>query len=310
MINKNKKEITYSVLLMVIPLAILFTTYFVSRENKEELVTIEEQEIIEEINVFDDLKIEAKAAIVKDMNTGEILYAKNADLSLPLASITKVLTVLTVDKLIDKDTIRISLNDLLTEGDNNLLVGENFNKQDLIDLTLSVSSNDGATALASNAISSLRLGNQKVDFIEEMNELAQEIGMTRSKFYNETGLDQNEKSAGAYGSANDIAKLFEYAISNNKDLFKATAKNSLTVTSKEGFIHNTSNTNEIVDSLPNLLAGKTGYTDIAGGNLAVVIDPSLNKPLTIVVLGSSVDGRFVDVQKLSDKTIEYFKNKK
>jgi len=309
MLNNNKKEILYSVMLMIVPLAILFTTYIMSIEKKEDEVVKIQEEIKQQINVFESLEIEAKSALVKDLNTGEILFAKNADLSLPLASITKVLTVLTVDKLLDKNTIRISLNDLLTEGNSNLLAGENFNTQDLIDLTLSISSNDGATALASNAISSLNLGNARIDFVDEMNKLAQEIGMHRSRFYNETGLDENEKRAGAYGSANDIAKLFEYAISTNRELFEGTAKSNISVTSKEGYIHNASNTNQIVDELPNLIAGKTGFTDIAGGNLAVVIDPSLNTPVAIVVLGSSIDGRFEDVKKLSEKTTEYFKNK-
>jgi D-alanyl-D-alanine carboxypeptidase len=309
MLNSNKKEILYSITLMVVPLAILFTTYTMSIEKKEVAVIEKQTEIENYINVFDDLEIEGKSAIVKDVNTGEILFAKNADLSLPLASITKILTILTVDKLLEKNTIRISNNDLQTEGESFLLEGENFDTQDLIDLTLSISSNDGATALASNAISSLHLGNRKVNFVEEMNKLAQEIGMNRSNFYNETGLDENIKRAGAYGSANDIAKLFEYAITTNRELFEGTAKSSLTVISKEGYIHNASNTNEIVDDLPNLIAGKTGYTDIAGGNLAVVIDPALNAPVVIVVLGSSVDGRFIDVEKLSKKTTEYFKNK-
>jgi D-alanyl-D-alanine carboxypeptidase (penicillin-binding protein 5/6) len=308
MINKNKKEIIYSVLLLAIPLMILFTTYVLSTEKVEEEKIIEETNEENELVFFDDINLIAKAAIVKDITTGEILYQKNADLSLPLASITKVLTVLTVDRLTSNSTVRINYEDLLTEGNSNLLVGENFDKKDLIDLTLSVSSNDGATALMSNVISSLKL-NDTNDFITEMNNLADEIGMTRSHFYNETGLDRNQKSAGAYGSANDVSKLFEYAVSTHKDLFEATAKSNLTVRSQEGFVHNASNTNQIVDDLPNLLAGKTGYTDIAGGNLGVVIDPSLNKPVVIVVLGSTIDGRFEDVKKLSDETIQYFKNK-
>lgn len=306
MVNKNKKEIIYSVLLLVLPLMVLFTTYILSREQVEKEELVQEPINSIDVSVFENTDIIAKSAVVKDINTGEILYQKNPDISLPLASITKVLTVLTVDKLTDNEMVKINYEDLLTEGNSNLLVGESFDKKDLIDLTLSISSNDGATALASNVISSIN-STKEIDFINEMNKLAQEIGMTRSNFYNETGLDENTKRAGAYGSANDVAKLFEYAVSTNKNLFEATAKSNLTVRSQEGYIHNASNTNQIVDDLPNLIAGKTGYTDIAGGNLAVVIDPSLNKPIVIVVLGSTIDGRFEDVQKLSEKTLEYFK---
>ena len=303
--SNNKKEITYSAILLIVPLIVLFTTAIITKE-KEEIVKLEQEKIVQEVNAFEETNLTGKSAIVKDLNSGEILFAKNPDVSLPLASITKILTVLTADKLTDDKNIRISFQDLLTEGDNNLLEGENFNIQDLIDLTLSASANDGATALASSAISSF--GN-KTDFIDEMNKLASEIGMTRSRFYNETGLDENKKTAGAYGSANDVAKMFEYAIDTNKELFEATAKENLTIRSKEGFIHNASNTNNIVNKLPNILAGKTGFTDIAGGNLAVVIDPALNNPIVIVVLGSTIEGRFEDVEKLAEKTTEYFKNK-
>lgn len=308
--NLNKKEIVYSILILTIPLVILFTTYFVSRDNSDKSLSqtdTVEREYSQKINVFNDVELLARSVIVKDINTGEVLYAKNPDISLPLASITKILTILTVDKLSQEELITISAEDLLAEGDSGFLVGENFKIQDLINLTLTTSSNDGAVALSSSVINAF-LPDRKIDFIEEMNNFAREIGMERSRFYNETGLDENEKRAGAYGSANDVAELFEYAIKNKRNLLESTTKSNMIIKSLEGYIYNASNTNEIVDELPNLIAGKTGYTDIAGGNLAVVIDPFLNRPIVIVVLGSTQDGRFDDIKKLSEKTLDYFKN--
>ena len=79
----------------------------------------------------------------------------------------------------------------------------------------------------------------------------------------------------------------------------------LTVRSKEGFEHHLRNTNQIVNSLPNIVGSKTGFTEVAGGNLAVVIDPALNTPVVIVVLGSSKDGRFKDVERLTNATLDY-----
>ncbi len=305
--HNNKKEITYSILLLVIPMLILFSTFLLTRKTPAKEVLVEEPKSKVVSDVFNDINLIAKSAVVKDLNTGKILYSKNADTTLPLASITKILTVLTFDKLFDEETAQIKLQDLLTEGNSNLIVGESFDTKDLIDLTLTVSSNDGATALASNVINSFS-SYQEIDFIEEMNKLAKKIGMNQSVFYNETGLDINESKAGAYGSASDVAKLFEYALKNRKDLFDATTKSNLTVESQEGLIHNAQNTNKIVNDLPNILVGKTGYTDIAGGNLAVAIDPSLNRPVLIIVLGSTIDGRFEDINLLAEKTIEYFKN--
>jgi D-alanyl-D-alanine carboxypeptidase len=75
--------------------------------------------------------------------------------------------------------------------------------------------------------------------------------------------------------------------------------------SEDGFIHTAENTNKQVYSFPGLLGSKTGYTDYAGGNLAVVFDAGLNHPIAVVVLGSSLDGRFTDVRKLVDATAEY-----
>jgi D-alanyl-D-alanine carboxypeptidase len=104
----------------------------------------------------------------------------------------------------------------------------------------------------------------------------------------------------------DIATLFEYVLKYEPELFEATTDDTATVISTNGINHNIENTNEIINELPNVIASKTGFTDVAGGNLAVIIDPGLNRPVVIVVMGSSKDGRFKDVERLSSATLEYF----
>ena len=103
-----------------------------------------------------------------------------------------------------------------------------------------------------------------------------------------------------------MSRLVEYIIKNHPELLEATKHNILNTESKQGIHHTIYNTNNIVDSLPNIIGSKTGYTDIAGGNLTVVIDPALNRPVSITVLGSSKEGRFKDVEKLSNATLVYF----
>jgi D-alanyl-D-alanine carboxypeptidase len=88
-----------------------------------------------------------------------------------------------------------------------------------------------------------------------------------------------------------------------------TSLDQISIKSSNGFYHKIENTNTIVGELPNILASKTGFTDLAGGNLAVIIDPSLNRPILIVVLGSTKEGRFQDVSNLAQKTIEYLSYK-
>ena len=64
------------------------------------------------------------------------------------------------------------------------------------------------------------------------------------------------------------------------------------------------NTNEALGELPGLIMGKTGITDLAGGNLGIVFEVSPNHPVVAVVLGSTRDGRFEDMKKLVARTQE------
>ncbi|HRY30945.1 MAG TPA: hypothetical protein P5328_00940 [Candidatus Paceibacterota bacterium] len=307
---RQNKEILYSLVLIVVPVAILFLiTIFV----KIRPISIEPAEIIPETvkpaDIFGNVEIEARAAIVKDINAGEILFGKNENLPLALASLTKVLTALTFEVNAAEEIINITYDDLKEEGNSLLYPGERFYKKDLIDFTLITSSNDASAALAANTLSgsTKELSSPREAFVDEMNRLAKLIGMKSSNFSNETGLDKSPTSAGAYGSASDIATLFEYILKNYPEILEATGKSITTIRSVNGIVHQATNTNEIIDKLPNAIASKTGFTDIAGGNLAVVIDPGLNRPIIIVVLGSTEEGRFADVEKLAQKTEEYLK---
>jgi D-alanyl-D-alanine carboxypeptidase (penicillin-binding protein 5/6) len=307
---KQNKEIYYSILLIVIPLILFFTAIFVSKSDIDDFAS-DRQTITDlaaetaQINTFAGVKIKGKSAIVKDLKTGEILYAKNETVPLPLASITKVLTALTVATNSSTNVVGISEKALETEGESQLFSGEKFYKKDLINLTLISSSNDGAAALAIDTFSVAK--DPQDEFIKEMNVLAQKIGMKDSYFYNETGLDNDEVTAGAHGSAKDVAIMFEYALSKHPEIIEFTKEGTLYIKSINGLIHTAQNTNEIVGSLPNTIASKTGFTDIAGGNLAVIIDPTLNNPVAIVVLGSTEQGRFEDVEKLASKTTDFFR---
>jgi D-alanyl-D-alanine carboxypeptidase len=93
-----------------------------------------------------------------------------------------------------------------------------------------------------------------------------------------------------------------YIISNYPDLLESTKNLEKNISSKN-FVHKAVNTNEIVNKIPNIIASKTGFTDKAGGNLLVVFDAGVNRPISIIVLGSTINGRFEDVLKLASSTI-------
>lgn len=300
-------------------LLVVLVSVFLFAQSSAQVKPIEENPIEETLYValpyqpFANVQISAKAAIVRNINTGQILYEKNAHEPLPLASLTKVVTALTATEILNehnKEVVQINWKDLQAEGDENLISGEHFTTQDLLDFILVTSSNDASRAIASTAGAFLTYDEtlQKPEdaFVARMNTVAQKIGMQNTVFLNESGLDADEsnREPGAVGSARDVATLFEYVLNHTPALLEATRADTITITSKEGYQHQLQNTNGIVGKLPNILGSKTGFTLTAGGNLAVVIDPSLNDPIVIVVLGSSKEGRFKDVERLATATLE------
>ncbi|MEK7634859.1 MAG: hypothetical protein AAB446_00260 [Patescibacteria group bacterium] len=267
---------------------------------------------VEVPNIFAKVDLEAKGAIVWDVVNEKELFSKNPNEPLPLASLTKVMTAVTTDgKFNNSEQIKITQADLSPEGDSGLVVGDTWKARDLRDFTLITSSNDGAFALASvigtkinPPIKVSSSTDVQADFIKKMNETASKIGLTNSKFFNEHGLDIDINKGGAYGSAKDMATLFEYTLKNYPEILEATRYKNLQFASGQK-TYSAENTNILVDKIPNLIASKTGYTLLAGGNLIIAFDAGLGRPIIISVLGSTEAGRFTDVQKLVDASLKY-----
>ena len=114
---------------------------------------------------------------------------------------------------------------------------------------------------------------------------------------NETGLDEEVGISGAYGSAKDVATLFEYIIHVEPNLFSATTMESARISSFDAS-HAATNTNVIAARIPGLIASKTGFTDLAGGNLAIAFEAGPLHPVIVIVFGSTEEGRFADVETL------------
>ena len=90
--------------------------------------------------------------------------------------------------------------------------------------------------------------------------------------------------------------LFDYMVRNKPEILEVTSYNKLELKSEDNKIHNTENTNEIINKIPWVIASKTGYTDLAGGNLVVAFDNGMMRPIIISVLGSTKEGRFKDMK--------------
>lgn len=248
-------------------------------------------------NPFASLSVEAKAAYVYDVAAGKVLYSKNENDSLPLASLTKIMTAVTaLTTTSPTKIITISKDDLAADGDTGLRSGETWSLSKLLQFTLLVSSNDGAQAVAS------AIGGVSATFVTKMNDEAAKQNLASMHFSNATGLDLSTTTAGAFGSAKDVAVLFANAFQQYPDIFGITKYSAKLISSQSGITHDAENTDEIVNHVMGLRASKTGFTDLAGGNLVIEFDVEPSHPVVAVVLGSSYDGRFRDMEKLVQAT--------
>lgn len=313
--EKRTKYFVHVLFFLFVASAIVFGLLIIGQKS---LLNKNKTTAITKTDPFQEIQLEAKSAVVWDVINNRELFTKEGDNSLPLASLTKVMTALVISaKFPDSSNIQILREYLEPEGDSKLVVGDIWKASDLRDFTLLTSSNDGAFALA--AVAEAKENNPenglytqedlRNKFIEEMNNTASEIGLSNSRFFNEHGLDRTVDRGGAYGSALDMAMLFAYTLQNFPDMLEATRYKKLEFKSAEK-VYSATNTNDFVDKIPNLIASKTGYTDLAGGNLVVVFDAGLNRPIIISVLGSSTEGRFTDALKLYEASLKYLQQEK
>jgi len=279
-----------------------------ARVSAPELPTEEEESQPHTLEPFSDIPLEAESAMVWDVANQRVLFEKAPDEKHPLASLTKLMTAVVAHELLGADSeVTISLDAVLQDGDSGFIDGEEFTSEDLRDLMLITSSNDGAYALAEAA------GGVAVDsdrdigaFLTAMNITAEEMGLTQTQFANPTGLDLSEDEAGAYGSARDVTFLMEHIITTYPEIVELTTAERAYIANEEGARHLAANTNHSVHDIPGIIASKTGYTELAGGNLVVAFDVGLNHPIIVSVLGSTYNGRFADVATLIQETRNAF----
>ena len=303
----NQSEISFFVILSI-ALAFLFIVSLTLGLNVERGNNSLPSQVTR--SVFPIVNIGAKAAYVYDIRTKTVLFAKNENTRLPLASLTKVMSALVAQDLSPLyGTVVVSSEALTAEGDSGLIQDEKWSLKDILDFSLLTSSNDGmrAVALSLGALSSAQASPEEIinDFVGEMNRKASELGLKNTYFWNETGLDESDLKGGAYGTARDISTLLEYALINYPEMFAATRESVGAFQSLDNHRHLAKNTNGLATEIPGLLASKTGYTNTAGGNLVIAFDPELGRPIIVSILGSSEQGRFEDVHILVRAVMNY-----
>lgn len=255
-------------------------------------------------------EIKAIAAISIKINKFKkrILFQKNKDKKLPIASLSKLMTTAVVlESNYDfNKVITINQKSIDQEGDSgHLEIGEKIRVKNLLKLALIVSSNDAAYALASE-YSGMKLGN----FINLMNITAKEMGLRNTHFVNPTGLDpDNQNDCPNYSTAEDLAKLAEFFL-NKPKITNILSTSKTDFYSVSGIHHKLKNTDEILQenlSWSNLIVGgKTGWTPMAKGCLILILKNIKSDGYIInVILGS--DNRFGDMKKLINWELDNYK---
>ena len=242
-------------------------------------------------------QIEAEAALAQDFLTGEILFSKSHGKLLPLASLVKIISALTaLDKINLDDEIQISQNAILTPEPSSLRVGEHLVARDLVAMAMVKSSNDAAYAIFEYVYKKNSILPEFAEawFLDLMRQKAAAFGVQNMIFNNFTGLDVSETLSGAYGSADDLIKIARFSLDSPIWQFGAVRE----IISKEGVKHAFKPTNQLNSEIDLLIGAKTGFTDLAGGNLLVIVEYPIGHPLGIIVLGCSEQGRFEDVKKI------------
>lgn len=236
--------------------------------------------------------LEAKAACVFDFSENKFLFKLNENEQLPLASLNKLMTALVAkEKIPQTQYMEITKDSLLQEGDVGLLAGESWLLSDLIKIMLISSSNDAAFAIA--------VSPSETEFVNSMNQKARDLRLSRTHFFNSTGLDISQTVAGGYSSCEDLTVLAGYILKEYSDLLEATSRETIFLGDRIF-----KNTNELLPKLPFLIGGKTGFSDLAGGNLVIIVDKEPYCPIVIIVLGSSERGRFNDAEMLYNKYVK------
>lgn len=252
-----------------------------------------------EAEVKDNYGSKLPAYLVAEYPSGRILSGKNIDTTRPIASLTKIITALTVLGQKYKPTQSITYSTKLygVEGGNlSIKDGEKITAKDAFNTMLVGSANNTSRMLAQAT------GMSEKNFIAAMNKNLDTWGMDNSKVTDVTGLDENNKS-----TSRDLLKIFVKAYKNTeiKKMMEQSVYTFKEILSKDKIkTHTIKNSNKLVQKTNSdykILSSKTGYIDEAGSNLIMLIESKKDKKQYVVVTLGNPDyaNRFVEADKIA-----------
>ncbi|HEY6194119.1 MAG TPA: serine hydrolase [Candidatus Eisenbacteria bacterium] len=232
----------------------------------------------------------ARNAIVLDPATGEVLYEKNSSRSVPIASLTKLMTALVfLEQKPDLTReVEVTPGEIAGAGHTQLRRGERVPLGELLHMSLMCSDNCATRVIA------LESGLSPADFIARMNTKAVELGLTGARFVEFTGLDEHNVA-----TASDVARLL-HAAANEPLIAQITTTRSYQFRT-ERRRHAINNTDRLLYGRYEILGGKTGFILEAGYCFATWVRTQ-GRDLIAVVLGAPTNAtRFADAVRLIQK---------
>lgn len=200
--------------------------------------------------------LNAKSLFLLEASGGEILYEYNADEKLPIASVTKIMTMLLTAEAVDsgkisrEDLVPVSERAMSMGGSTMFLeVGEQLTVNDMLKGIAVASANDGAVAMAEF------IAGSESAFVGMMNEKATELGMTNTHFVNTNGLDAD----GHYSTARDVAVMSRELLKHEMIFDYTTIRTDSLRDGKFSLV----NTNKLIRFYPGANGLKTGSTSKA-----------------------------------------------
>ena len=250
----------------------------------------------------DAFDLPCKAAILMDEDSGTVLYEKNADEQRPIASITKVMTLLLTFEALEQG--KISLTEVVPVSEHAyhmggsqiwLEPGEQLTLDEMLRAVCISSANDAAVAVAEF------VGGSETAFVQQMNERAAELGMTSTHFKNACGLDEE----GHLSTARDVAVMSREMLLHHKEIANYC---TIWMDTLRGGQTQLVNTNKLLKSYNGITGLKTGTTGGAGVCISASAERNGLRLIAVILGSASGKERFEAATTLLDYGFANFEN--
>lgn len=252
----------------------------------------------------DSLNLSSESAILMDAESGKILYEKNIDEKLPMASMTKIMSMLLIMENIENGSLKYEDKVLISENASGmggsqvfLQAGEEYTVNDLLKCIAVSSANDAVVAMAEKISGSVDT------FVTLMNEKAKSLGLENTNFANPHGLDNENHYSTAYDMAIMAKELLKH-----EDILKFTSIYEDYLTKPDGSQVWLVNTNRLVRFYDGVDGLKTGYTTEAGYCLTATAKKNDLRLISVVMKSPSAEERSSDTSTLLTYGFNSFKS--